>query len=201
MSTIISSLWTTLRLESERGARPVPFSFLEAVPLRRLPPFLLLLLNVLEFTYTVTYRQYKNKQKVETRRDISYREYEILKGHKDPNVDTITKTRRCFVWENQYFHLDYYQHPQPGLMLLEAYMPVSDSSNPEGLPPFLTIDREVTSDDEFSMFNLSSKKKTPGHHHGHHGHHGQGHPSHGTSQPEQTNGHQATKPESTKDTN
>ena len=139
---------------------------------------------VSDFTYTVTYRQVTNGQKVETRRDISYREYEVLRGQKDPKVDTIVKTRRCFVWANQYFQIDIYHHPRPGLSLVEAYMPLDNTTN--DLPPFLKIDREVTKESEFSMFNLSQKgashvsKKQKissnedqegGHHHHHHHHH------------------------------
>jgi hypothetical protein len=135
-----------------------------------------------DYTYTVTTRQYKNNQKVETRRDISYREYEMLKGHKDFNIDTITKIRRGFIWDNQYFHMDFYQHPRPGLVLLEAYMPATAASSLASLPPFLKIDREVTSDDEFSMFNLSKKMSKEHHHHHHQHHHREG--------SAQANGHQ-----------
>jgi len=113
------------------------------------------------YTYTVTYRQKVKNEKVETRRDISYREYEVLLGQRDPEINSIIKTRRCFVWDNQYFQIDTYLNPQNGLSLLEAYM--SKESTKDVLPSFLTIEYEVTDDEEYSMFNLG-KKNSPNHH-------------------------------------
>jgi len=121
------------------------------------PSFLLTILFLSGiFTYTVTSRYpSKNNQRVETRRDIGYREYQDLLSQKDPLVESIIKTRRCFVYENQSYQIDYYHHPRAGLSLLEAYMPSQDQKGI--LPKFLTVLKEVTDDPDYSMFNLAKK--------------------------------------------
>jgi CYTH domain-containing protein len=71
---------------------------------------------------------------------------------------TIYKTRRCFVWKRRYFQLDIYEEPcNPkcrGLILLETY---SNKKEEIQLPSFLQIEKEVTNDSYYSMFNLSLK--------------------------------------------
>ena len=44
---------------------------------------------------------------------ITKREYRLLLDQKDLNRFTIHKKRRCFLWNNQYFQLDFYQEPCP----------------------------------------------------------------------------------------
>ena len=44
---------------------------------------------------------------------ITNREYRLLLDQKDLNRFTIHKKRRCFLWNNQYFQLDFYQEPCP----------------------------------------------------------------------------------------
>merc|ERR1712183_529567 len=76
---------------------------------------------------------------------------------------TVNKTRRCFMYNNQYFQLDIYKepcHPRcKGLMLLETYTTLSKEEFKDRLPKFLTIDLEVTGDPAFSMYNLSLKEE------------------------------------------
>merc|ERR1719348_1579697 len=110
-----------------------------------------------KWMYTHTVRREECGELVETRNNISRQLYEQLlsQADRESNV-SIEKTRRCFMWETQYYNLDIFHSPCPGLMLLETYtsLPPSQLS----LPPFLTVEKEVTGDPEFSMFNLS---KTP----------------------------------------
>ena len=54
-------------------------------------------------------------QRVETRRNLSNREYETLKMQCDPTRVPISKLRRCFLYNDGYFQLDIYQSPCPGL--------------------------------------------------------------------------------------
>eukprot|EP00834_Sanchytrium_tribonematis_P003621 NODE_146_length_15710_cov_0.617385.p1 type:complete len:369 gc:universal NODE_146_length_15710_cov_0.617385:12788-13894(+) len=104
--------------------------------------------------YSLTIRKSLFDQKIEERRVLTAREYENLFSQKDQNRHTILKTRRCFLYHSHYFHLDYYEQPHNGLMLLEAYI---EDSQAKVLPDFLPIVKEVTEDDSFSMFNLSLK--------------------------------------------
>ncbi|CAG5122669.1 unnamed protein product, partial [Candidula unifasciata] len=82
----------------------------------------------------------------------------ILMAQKDQQHFTVFKIRRCFLWNNQYFQLDVYQEPAPprckGLILLETFTTERDTPT---FPSFLTIEREVTNDPNYSMFNLSQK--------------------------------------------
>ena len=75
----------------------------------------------------------------------------------DPTHRTIYQRRRCFIWNNRYYRLDIYEEPcEPsckGLILLSTRS-IEDIT----LPDFLDIEKEVTNDDNYSMFSLSKKK-------------------------------------------
>ncbi len=70
---------------------------------------------------------------------------------------TIYQKRRCFIWKHRYYRLDIYEEPcNPscrGLMILSTRSMDKDLV----LPDFINIDREITNDSAFSMFNLSMK--------------------------------------------
>lgn len=99
-------------------------------------------------------------------------------AQRSDNHHTVYKVRRCFLWQQTYFQLDIYKQPCNsrciGLVILETYTTLSPEEL--SLPPFLSIVREVTSDTEFSMYNLSSMgcpgdaTGFNGHHHHHHHH-------------------------------
>ena len=98
---------------------------------------------------------------VETRTNISRQIYDQLlsQADRDSNV-TIEITRRCFVWNTQYYQLDIYTSPHLGLRLLETYTML----DPEqvDLPDFLTVEQNVTGNPNYSMFNLSkTESKSP----------------------------------------
>ncbi|KAI9136438.1 AAA domain-containing protein [Paraphysoderma sedebokerense] len=133
--------------------------------------------------YNITIRRpEKEGQRVEERRSLSAREYDALKLQSDPTRLTINKLRRCFQWKNRYFQLDLFQTACAGLTLLEAYIDQVDNGAdilPNGagdvggikaegdhnvengwdrvLPSFIEIEREVTDDPAFSMFELAKK--------------------------------------------
>merc|ERR1712098_83901 len=75
----------------------------------------------------------------------------------------VNKTRRCFMYNNQYFQLDIYKEPChqrcSGLMLLETYTTLSPEDFATRLPSFLNIEQQVTGDPAFSMFNLSLREE------------------------------------------
>lgn len=77
----------------------------------------------------------------------------------DSNHFTIYKLRRCFEWSHHYYQLDMYEEPcNPicrGLSILTTH---SLEDNVE-LPDFLEIEKEITNDPEYSMYNLSLKSK------------------------------------------
>ena len=75
----------------------------------------------------------------------------------DQNHYTIYKLRRCFEWHHRYYQLDIYEEPcNPccrGLAILTTHSIDQDFL----LPDFIKIEREITDDINFSMFNLSIK--------------------------------------------
>lgn len=114
------------------------------------------------YTYMHTLRKETafNGQVLEVRTNLSSKDYGILYSQLDHNRQSVFKTRRCFVWNNQYFQLDIYKepcHPRcKGLLILETYT-AKTGDNMER-PDFLDIVKEVTGDPLYSMFHLSLKK-------------------------------------------
>ncbi len=73
------------------------------------------------------------------------------------NHCTIYKQRRCFEWRHQYFQLDIYEEPcNPmcrGLIILTTYCIDKDLT----LPNFIDVEKEITDDPKYSMYNMSKK--------------------------------------------
>jgi CYTH domain-containing protein len=113
-----------------------------------------------KWCYTHTTRRIIKGEKVETRMQITSREYSALKEHADPRRTSTFKKRRCFFYEQQYFHLDLFLQPMPqgfnSLTILETY--TTNFTNDFRLPTFLKIEKEITNDQRYSLFTLSVKK-------------------------------------------
>lgn len=99
------------------------------------------------YTHTVK-RPLREGQRVEVERSIPAREYVALLAQADPAMSPVKKRRTCFLWEGHYFELDRFESPRPGLVVLEVELDDPSSSVP--LPPFLSIEREVTSEPAYS---------------------------------------------------
>jgi len=109
-----------------------------------------------KWMYTHTVRRQEREEIVETRTSITRQIYDQLLAQADKNNNyTIVKTRKCFVYNNHYFHLDIYESPLAGLMLLETYSAMG--AEELSLPPFLEIQKNITGDPRYSMYNLSRK--------------------------------------------
>lgn len=112
-----------------------------------------------KWMYTHTVRRKEGGEIVETRTNISRQIYDQLLSQADRTSNVpILKKRLCFTYSNQYYHLDIYENPHPGLMLLETYTALQ----PEELelPPFLPEAEEVTGNPAYSMYNLSLLDQT-----------------------------------------
>ncbi|XP_041977315.1 TRPL translocation defect protein 14 isoform X2 [Aricia agestis] len=104
-----------------------------------------------------------NGQSVEIRTQLTHRDYLNMLPQRDDAHFTIFKKRRCFIHENQYYQLDIYRQPTHprcrGLVLLETYSAAYDQDALlASLPKFLVIEKEVTGDPAYSMYNLSLKE-------------------------------------------
>jgi len=124
--------------------------------------------NHWNYTYTVR-RPELQGQIVEVKTTLTARDYNMMLAQKDHHHVTVYKTRRCFLYNDQYFQMDIYKdpcHPRcKGLILLETYSTLSGTEMLQRLPEFLSIVKEVTGDPRYSMFNLSLKERWDGNKH------------------------------------
>ncbi|XP_014296596.1 TRPL translocation defect protein 14 isoform X1 [Microplitis demolitor] len=102
-------------------------------------------------------------QVVEVKTPLTHRDYLNMLAQRDDAHFTIFKRRRCFLINNQYFQLDIYREPgHPrcrGLMLLETYTALTGDELKNILPNFLAIEKDVTGNPDYSMFNLSLREE------------------------------------------
>ncbi|KAJ3642808.1 hypothetical protein Zmor_025561 [Zophobas morio] len=114
------------------------------------------------YIHTVRRQNQPGGQIIEVKTQITHRDYINLLTQKDNSHFTIYKKRRCFIYNNQYFQLDIYQEPTHprcrGLILLETYSTLNEVNLKETLPTFLKIEKEVTGNPGYSMFNLSLRE-------------------------------------------
>jgi len=115
------------------------------------------------YSYIHTLRRpHLHGQSIEVRTQLSHRDYLNMLSQRDDAHFTIFKKRRCFLVNNQYFHLDIYQEPShtrcKGLMLLETYTSLHGDQLKNSMPKFLNIVKEVTGCPDYSMYNLSLKE-------------------------------------------
>jgi len=110
------------------------------------------------YTYTIR-KPEKLGQIVEVRTQVTQRDWVTAKGQADDHHFPIYKTRRCFLFNDQYYQLDIYREPChdrcKDLMLLETYSSLDGENLNKRLPSFLNIVKEVTGMPEYSMYNLS----------------------------------------------
>nr|CAD7600830.1 unnamed protein product [Timema genevievae] len=138
------------------------------------------------WSYIHTIRKPKiRNQVVEVKTQLTHRDYINMLAQRDDSHFTIFKKRRCFLLNNQYFQLDIYREPchprytdnidpyhlrymdniEPchprckGLILLETYSSAEDDQLKKSLPLFLPIEKEVTGNPQYSMFNLSLREE------------------------------------------
>lgn len=90
-----------------------------------------------------------------TERQVSNPLYESLLQQADPYRQTIEKKRQSFIWKGQYFELDTFISPNPGLMILEA----KGTHNHEDVkfPPFLKVIEDITGKTDYYNYNLALK--------------------------------------------
>ena len=108
--------------------------------------------STVHLTMTMRYPEVDG-QRVETRRNLPFREYEMFKSQSDPTRQPIHKIRRCFLYKDRYFQIDVFKSASPGLVLLEGYL----DPNHCVLPDWLELE-DVTDDKSYSMFNLAHSK-------------------------------------------
>jgi len=94
-------------------------------------------------------------KRIETERRITAQQYVDLLQIADPDRHPIVKTRKCFVWKNQYFELDTYIEPALGLQILE--LEGVEQHEQIDFPPFVKVVKDITGDEQYYNYNLSKK--------------------------------------------
>ena len=89
----------------------------------------------------------------EHEQQITGREYVEYLTDRDPDRRTVRKERRCFLWDGQYFELDTFIEPQPGLTVLEIELETAEDE--VRLPPFVEVVQDVTNDSEYTNFAMA----------------------------------------------
>lgn len=107
--------------------------------------------------YVLTNRRLtSNHEQIETERQITNSVYESLLQQADPYRQTIRKHRSSFIWKGQYFELDTFVNPHPGLMILETKGVVANEQ--VNFPPFIRVLRDITGDTEYFNYTMALKK-------------------------------------------
>ena len=115
------------------------------------------------FTYYRTRKEdHGPGERLEIEEIISRREYDFGYSMKKTDSEPVRKTRTCFVHGSQYFELDKFEDPRalPGAddLLLEIELTREDQE--VDIPGWITVDREVTDDSDFSNANIAKRLAT-----------------------------------------
>ncbi|KAH8098569.1 glycine dehydrogenase [Aureococcus anophagefferens] len=83
-------------------------------------------------------------------RTLSLREFKALLKNADPERSSIKKTRKAFIWQNEYYLLDTFHSPPAaaGTTTLFVEKPVAETRS--SFPPFLELKSDVTTTEWFS---------------------------------------------------
>lgn len=91
-----------------------------------------------------------------TERQVSNALYESLLQQADPYRRAISKRRRSFIYQGQFFELDTYGSNLEGLVILETKG--IERHEDLKLPPFLQIEQDITGDVSYYNPNLALRK-------------------------------------------
>ncbi len=107
-----------------------------------------------QWVFTHTIKEYRAPGvSIEREENITEREYQNHLIRRDTRCFVIHKTRYCFAFEGHYCELDVFSEAYKGIVMLEIEVPESDRR--VLLPPYLSIDREVTDDPDYSNYALA----------------------------------------------
>lgn len=90
---------------------------------------------------------------IETKKQITAREYLFLAERRDKSKVTLEKIRQCFIWEGQHYFIDTFRNVGGSfsLLMIEKGKDVQKLN----LPPFIKIKKEVTDLKEASSYELA----------------------------------------------
>lgn len=100
-----------------------------------------------------TKKRISDKEQLETERQVSNNLYQSLLQQADPYRLTIHKVRKSFIWKGQFFELDSFISPHPGLMILET-KGITEGEDVR-FPSFLRVIKDITGDSNYYNYNLA----------------------------------------------
>ena len=108
-----------------------------------------------QWVYTHTIKRFKEPGvAVEIERTVTRQQYEDLLIRTDQRLNQIHKVRYCFVYAEQYCELDVFRGSKEGVIVLEIEVPSMETN--VTLPPFLSVDRDVTGDTAYSNHAMAA---------------------------------------------
>ena len=89
---------------------------------------------------------------------ISYEQYNALLNEADPDRTRIDKTRWYFIWNNKQFELDVFEwYGISGKPLRILEIELDHPEEEVDLPPFISIEKEITDDPSYSNWALAAR--------------------------------------------
>ena len=103
-----------------------------------------------------TKKRISDKEQIETERQINANLYESMLQQADPYRQRIHKHRKSFIWKGQYFELDSFESPAPGLVILETKGIAKQES--VKFPPFIHVKEDITGNTQYYNYNIALRK-------------------------------------------
>jgi Uncharacterized protein conserved in bacteria len=93
-----------------------------------------------------------NIERIEREKRISMKEYVNYLAESNTNLHQITKTRYCFVYNNQYFEMDLYPYSSTYAIV---EIELSHKDDEVEFPSFLELVKEVTDDKKYKNYTIA----------------------------------------------
>lgn len=97
-------------------------------------------------------------EKLESECQITKEEFDELAFKQVEGSTIVKKMRRIFSYDGWRWELDYFLEPRFGLIILEVELPSLNVAIE--LPPWIEVEKEITGDELYSNFSISSCRST-----------------------------------------
>lgn len=94
--------------------------------------------------------------RLETERIISHYDFLAMSENADQSKSTIRKDRICFLYNSQYFELDFFKSPKRIKNMIVLEIELTEQNDKVEIPDWIQIEKEVTGDPEYSNYKLAS---------------------------------------------
>jgi len=95
-------------------------------------------------------------ERAEVEKRISMKEYVDYLTEADTSLNSIHKTRYCFLYKNQYFEMDFYPFSEDKAIV---EIELNNINQAIEMPPFINVIKEVTNDNLYKNYSLAQSQK------------------------------------------